>query len=68
MQVLLLYLPTGISKLLVTNSNQTYFQPFGVIAGRDSMFSAFRLGLSDSGRGLCDIDRALFRVTKSHSE
>ena len=32
------------------------------------MFSAFRQGLSARGRGLCDIERALFRVTKSHSE
>ena len=32
---------------------------------RDSMFSAFRLGPMLSGRGLCDIDRILFRVTKS---
>ena len=27
-------------------------------------FSAFRMGPTPSGRGLCDIDRALFRVTK----
>ena len=27
------------------------------------MFSAFRIGPAASGRGLCDIDRVLFRVT-----
>ena len=32
---------------------------------RDSMFSAFRLGPAVSGRGLCDINKVLFRVTKS---
>ena len=31
---------------------------------RDSTILAFRLGLAASGRGLCDIDRVLFRVTK----
>ena len=30
------------------------------------MFPAFRMGPAASGRGLCDIDRALFGVTKSH--
>ena len=29
------------------------------------MFSAFRVGPAASGRGLCDIDRVLFRVSKS---
>ena len=29
------------------------------------MFSAFRIGPAASGHGLCDIDRVLFRVTKS---
>ena len=29
------------------------------------MFPAFRMGPEASGRGLCDIDRILFRVTKS---
>ena len=28
------------------------------------MFPAFRMGPAASGRGLCDIDRILFRVTK----
>jgi len=29
------------------------------------MISAFRMGSAASGRGLCDIDRVLFKVTKS---
>ena len=29
------------------------------------MTLAFRMGPAASGRGLCDIDRVLFRVTKS---
>ena len=29
------------------------------------MRTAFRMGPAASGRGLCDIDRVLFRVTKS---
>ena len=29
------------------------------------MFSAFRMGSAASGRGLCDIDSVLFRVTQS---
>ena len=29
------------------------------------MFSAPRIGPAASGRGLCDIDRVLFKVTKS---
>ena len=32
------------------------------------MFSVFRMGPATSGRGLCDIDRVLFRVTKSRVE
>ena len=30
------------------------------------MFPAFHMGPAGNGRGLCDIDRALLRVTKSH--
>ena len=29
------------------------------------MFLAPRIGLAASGRGLCDIDRVLFKVTQS---
>ena len=29
------------------------------------MFSVFRMGPGASGRGLCDIDIVLFRITKS---
>ena len=29
------------------------------------MLSASRMGSTGSGRGLCDIDRVIFRVTKS---
>ena len=29
------------------------------------MFSPFRMGPAASGRGLCDIDRVLFKVTQS---
>ena len=29
------------------------------------MISTFRMGPTESERGLCDIDRVLFRVTKS---
>ena len=32
---------------------------------RDSMFPTFRMGPAASGRRLCEIDRVLFRVTKS---
>ena len=35
---------------------------------RDSMFSAFRMDPAASERGLCDIDRVLFRVTKSRAK
>ena len=31
------------------------------------MFLAFRMGPGTSGRGLCDVDRVLFRVTKSQT-
>ena len=30
------------------------------------MFPTFRMGPADSGRRLCEIDRVLFRVTKSY--
>ena len=36
-----------------------------VVARRDSMFSAYHMGPVASGRGLCDIDRVSFRITKS---
>ena len=32
---------------------------------RDSMFLVFRMGRAVNGGGLCDIDKVLFRVTKS---
>ena len=35
------------------------------IVRRDSIFSAFGMGPAASGRRVCDIDRVLFRGTKS---
>ena len=32
------------------------------------MFSAFHMGPAASGRGECDMDRVLFRVTKSRQK
>ena len=34
----------------------------------DSTILAFRLGLAASGRGLCDIDRLLFRVRLTYPD
>ena len=39
--------------------------PVELTARRDTMFSWFRVGPAISGRGLCDIDKVLFIVSKS---
>ena len=47
------------------NAENIVCSPLYAIDRRDSMFSAFCMGLAGSGLGLYDFDRVLFRVSKS---
>ena len=48
-----------------TVRSEHLFSGFCPVDRRDSMYSAYRIGPAASGRGLCDIDTVLLRVTKS---